>query len=97
MSKYVILSFQSSFSKHNFIALVNCDYNSILNYVESLSFRDEVQLCFYNIEELKKTHFITLPPQDYLIMNNQKSLYDFKEEVEKKLVELGIEEPEKYE
>lgn len=81
--EYVVLAVKPSGQDKNLSHVIECDYHSVLNFVRALSFDATVELYFFDIEELRKNYTLTVKSEGvtFLIMNNEKSLNGFAQEV----------------
>lgn len=92
MSKeYIVIATSNLFEENpSFYCVIDCGEYAINDYVENLRFKDRITLSFFSLSDLIDTQLSISNAQKTITMNNEKSLYNFKKEVETALKELGI-------
>lgn len=75
-----------------FDRVLACDYQTIIDYVKKLSFDHQIIIWFYPTDELNRWGALTNESSAVksVTMNNEKSLSEFKSEVEKLTEQLAI-------
>ena len=92
--EYIVVATSPMYAgQRTFKCVISCDQFSIMQYIQKLSFSDEVELWFFAVDSLNTNHKLwcdVTSSNKYIEMDKTKSLAQFEEEVENMIDKLKI-------